>query len=119
MKHWQDPIKELINEGREIAKTQSLDDIAYFRLNLAGWRGYVSNKWAEFNREYAEMKVAFMNEDSKLSVAKAEVMADATEIALNMRQAKEMLETINQLLNACATIISVLLAEKSQEKHLD
>lgn len=113
MEDWADPVEELINHGRALIKSQDLNGIAELRYDLAAWRGYVANKWSDFHRQYSEQKKDFLTADKlKVSVALAETMADATTVAKEMRKAKEMISTLDQLINACSTIVNVLISEK-------
>lgn len=112
MEDWAQEIEDTINSGRRLIMSQDIHGIANLRFELAAWRGYAANKWADFHRQYSELKKEFLTTDQKVSVALAEAMADATPIAKEMRRSKEMLETIDQLLNACSTIVNVLISEK-------
>lgn len=109
--NWADDLREAIKEGRQIISTNDLNRIAQYRYELATWRAYVGNKWAEFDQQYSQLVLAFLMSENKISVAQATIQADCEEVAKYRHEAKEMLNTIDQLLNACSTMISCLLTE--------
>ena len=115
---WDKEIGDLVNTGKGLVHSQDLQGIIEFRFRLASYRGWVMKRWAEFDQAYSMSKWEFMQSDPKNSATKAEAYADTLAISRYRHQAKEWLETINQILNACASAITVLAKEKT-EGNLD
>lgn len=113
---WEDSLVRLkkdIQDGLKIIKAGSLPDIAELRYKLAVWRAYVGGKYAEFDTEYANEKLKELERMDRPSVAYAETVADSLPIAVKRTSAKELLETLNQLGNACASAISAGAKEQA------
>lgn len=111
---WENKLNELtqiIIAGRKTVASQSPSDIAELRYTLAMWRVYVGGQLAQFEHEVASEKAVIMAGDDKMPISKAEILADALQVSTNRRTAKEMLETLTQLGNACASAINVLMGE--------
>lgn len=116
---WQVKLGELtqiIIAGRKTIASQSPSEVAELRYTLAMWRVYVGGQLAQFEHDVANEKALIMTSDEKMSVAKAEIIADALTVSTNRRTAKEMLETLTQLGNACASAINVLMGEVKDSK---
>lgn len=115
---WDESLTKLhaeIKTGLKHIHGGSLPDIVELRYKLAMWRAYVGARYATFDTEYANAKLQALEGMEKPSVAHAETTADALPINIKRVTAKELLETLNQLANACSSAIATLSKEQNPQ----
>jgi len=104
-------LKRMIKDGLGFIKAGSVTEIITLRYELGMWRVYIADRYAQFDAEYSLRALEYKQSEDKISIAQAELFADSLAVAINRRIAKELLETLNQLANACASAISFLTNE--------
>ena len=97
-------IEQLINDLR---KSESNNEIADLRIDLAGWKAWVGGKLVEsemaYNRELNQAMESF-----QLSAAKAEIQVKAGEIYRVYARVRQLYKDIQTVISAARTKLAVL-----------